>query len=551
MSAPPGGTLIHPTHASTASRYTLLFRIASGGMATVFVGRLSSSIGVSRLFAIKRPHPHIIEDPGFLRMLVAEADVASRIHHANVVAVQSIERLEGELLLVMDYVEGASVAELCRKLNDPRLPAPVAFRILLDACAGLHAAHQIEDDDGRLLGVVHRDISPHNILVGVDGSARVTDFGIAKIATAHRATRTGTIFGKAAYMAPEYIESGNVDLRGDIFALGVVAWELLTGQRLFQGPNEFASLRLVKEGVVPSVRDFVPSLPRGIDEVLARALEKKPCGRYASAEQFASELESYARDHGLVASHADVGARVKLAVGTELARRRAILSEHLDSSPIRTAGRNAETAALGGEPPSAADRASPLREPTLLMSVLTVRDSEPMQIPGLARPSRARALSRGAVVLLAAASLGAVAVVRARSPAAPVSTSTGTSIALAPAALPDSAAATSASVLPLAREKSTLEGSGAGRYSGPPEHPRALSAGTLSSPVGLLPQATMPARTRRTRDPARAGAPASTLVAVPSAQKTPPPPAAPAVAKPPPPPLDDGRDKAPPNPYEE
>ena len=174
-----GVPITHRDRLPSSSRYELLVKIASGGMATVYVGRLSSVVGSSRLVAIKRAHAHLMEDPAFAKMLIEEAKLASRIHHPNVVAVQSVEEVEGELLLVMDYVEGASLADLVNYEELP-MPARVAVRALLDGCAGLQAAHELTDDDGKSLGIVHRDVSPHNILVGVDGVARLTDFGIAK-----------------------------------------------------------------------------------------------------------------------------------------------------------------------------------------------------------------------------------------------------------------------------------------------------------------------------------------------------------------------------------
>ena len=257
-----GVAITHRDRLPSSSRYELLVKIASGGMATVYVGRLNTVIGTSRLVAIKRAHAHLLEDPAFSKMLIAEARLASRIHHPNVVAVQNVEELEGELLLVMDYVEGASLADLW-SYEDVPLPARVAVRAVLDACAGLQAAHELTDDDGKLLGIVHRDVSPHNILLGVDGIARLTDFGIAKSSGGHTGsasqhTTTGALKGKVAYMAPEYVESGSLDARSDVFALGIVLWEALTRERLFRGGNEVESLRLILATKVPRPSEIAP-----------------------------------------------------------------------------------------------------------------------------------------------------------------------------------------------------------------------------------------------------------------------------------------------------
>ena len=183
---------------AAGSRYELLTKLASGGMASVYVGRVRGPLGFSRLVAIKRPHPHLAEDPTFLAMLVDEAKVASRIHHPNVVAVLDIERPRAErdgateLRLVMEYVEGASLAALLQRCETDALDCPgdVAIRVVLDACAGLHVAHELTDDAGQKLGIVHRDVSPHNILVGLDGLARVADFGIVKATSRPGSTTT-------------------------------------------------------------------------------------------------------------------------------------------------------------------------------------------------------------------------------------------------------------------------------------------------------------------------------------------------------------------------
>jgi eukaryotic-like serine/threonine-protein kinase len=276
----------------SSSRYELLVKIASGGMATVYVGRLSGSAGFSRLVAIKRAHAHLLEDPTFAKMLVAEAKLAACIHHPNVVAVQDVEEAEGELLLVMDYVEGVALSELLRQEERP-LPARAATRVILDACAGLHAAHELKDDDGKHLGIVHRDVSPHNILVGVDGVARLTDFGIAKSNVHSQGaphTLSGSLKGKVAYMAPEYVDLGYVDARGDVFSLGIVAREVLTRRRLFRGATEIESLKLVLAAEVPRPSEVAPWLGRGLDAVLLKALARSPAHRFASAADLGDAL---------------------------------------------------------------------------------------------------------------------------------------------------------------------------------------------------------------------------------------------------------------------
>jgi eukaryotic-like serine/threonine-protein kinase len=387
-----GVAISHRDQLPSSSRYELLVKIASGGMATVYVGRLSSVAGVSRLVAVKRAHAHLLEDGSFAKMLVAEARLASKIHHPNVVAVHNVEEIEGELLLVMDYVEGASLHELA-------VPPDVAVRVVLDACAGLHAAHELADDDGRPLGIVHRDVSPHNILVGIDGIARLTDFGIAKSSGHTQSggkTSTGALKGKVSYMAPEYVESGHLDARSDVFSLGVCAWEALTHRRLFRGASEVETLKLVLATHVP--KD--DGLPRALSNVLARALARSPAQRHPSAAAFGEALEAAAREANLVATHAQVAAFVRKVAGDALATRRALIRDKGESGEGARAltdddgpiGRTEATASVA----MAREYAAP------------ARDLEPTKIAPRVTPRLVDAPPRSNRTLLVASAIGAV-----------------------------------------------------------------------------------------------------------------------------------------------
>jgi serine/threonine-protein kinase len=315
---------------SAASRYELLVKLASGGMATVYVGRQRGAAGFWRLCAIKRAHPHLLEDPDFRRMLIKEAWLASRLRHANVVAVQDVEELEDELLLVMDYVEGASLAAL-RDATDA-LPARVVVRIVLDACAGLGAVHELSGEDGGPLGLVHRDVTPQNILVGRDGVARLADFGIAKsMHGSVGATATGVLKGKFAYMAPEYVEAADCDARSDVFSMGVLLWEGLTGERLFRGETEMATMKLVLGREAPPVSSVHARLAP-LDAVVARALAKRPEERWPTAEALAAALESAAQSAGLAGGHREVGEIVEELVGAALVERRRIVEGMIQSA---------------------------------------------------------------------------------------------------------------------------------------------------------------------------------------------------------------------------
>ncbi len=310
------------------ARYECLLKIAAGGMATVFVGRQRGKRGFSRLVAIKRAHAHLLDDDRFREALVAEAKLASQIRHPNVVSVLDIDEPSEELMLVMDYVEGASLSQLLTAAHKrgQRLPPGVALQIVMDACAGLQAAHELTGEGGQPLAIVHRDVSPQNILVGIDGHARIVDFGIAKWAESGTATATG-LKGKFGYMAPEYIRDRTVDRRIDVFGLGVVLWESLTGERLFRGEGELATILQVTTTAAPRVSALSPEVPPSVDAVVERALEKDPARRFGSAQELSDALEREARDGGLVCSHAAVRATVEQLLGDVLEARRTVLRD--------------------------------------------------------------------------------------------------------------------------------------------------------------------------------------------------------------------------------
>ena len=221
-------------------RYALYGEIASGGMATVHLGRLLGPAGFSRTVAIKKLHPQFAKDPDFSLMFVDEARLVARIRHPNVVPTIDVVSDDGSLLLVMEYVAGESLARLLRAARRAtgRVPQPVALAIVSGILHGLHAAHEATNDAGEPLHLVHRDVSPQNVLVAADGVARVLDFGVAKAAGRMVATREGTIKGKMAYMAPEQLRAEAIDRRADIYSASVVLWETLTTHRLFEAEGE-------------------------------------------------------------------------------------------------------------------------------------------------------------------------------------------------------------------------------------------------------------------------------------------------------------------------
>ncbi|MBI3207215.1 MAG: serine/threonine protein kinase [Myxococcales bacterium] len=275
-------------------RYVLYDEIASGGMATIHLGRMIGQVGFARTVAIKRLHPHFAKDPEFVAMFIDEARLAAGIRHPNVVATLDVVALEGDLFLVMEYVEGDSLSHLVKRVHarDQRIPPGVVSGILSNVLYGLHAAHTAADDRGEALSIVHRDVSPQNILVGLDGVARVVDFGVAKAARRIMETEAGRIKGKFRYMAPEQIRADKFDCRVDVFAAGIVLWEALVGRGLFVADEPMRTMSMVLEHEIPKPSSLVPELSPEVDAVVIRALARSPSERYASAREMAIDLEN-------------------------------------------------------------------------------------------------------------------------------------------------------------------------------------------------------------------------------------------------------------------
>jgi serine/threonine-protein kinase len=297
----------------------------------VYFGRLLGASGFTRTVAIKRLHPQYAKDPDFASMFLDEARLAARIRHPNVVQTLDVVQLEGELFLVMDYVPGESLSRLFRQLRTQGrlVPRRVGASIVSGALLGLHAAHEAKDEQGQPLGLVHRDVSPQNVLIGTDGVPRLLDFGVAKAAGRAHTTRDGSMKGKCAYMAPEQVIGQPVSRATDVFAAGVLLWELLTGRRLFQAETDAATLMKVLHEPVPPPSRVVPGLPPEWDEVVARATQRPPEARFATARDMAIAVEACEG----VASTTQVGEWVEtLAAGTLSSR--AQMLQRIEKTPL-------------------------------------------------------------------------------------------------------------------------------------------------------------------------------------------------------------------------
>ena len=298
--------------------YELISELASGGMATVFLAR--SLTADAPLVAVKRPHKHLASDKVFLSMLIDEARLASAIHHPNVVKVRELGFESAEPYVVMDYVEGASLSDLRKELAaaERAVDTKVAVKIILDALAGLHAAHTLKDEEGRHLGIVHRDISPHNVLLGTDGRARLTDFGIAHAVDRVQVTRTHEVKGKLAYLAPERIDKRRIcTVQSDVFSMAVVLWECLAGRRLFRGDEAIDTLQEVLSAHIPKLRLLGAQLPPALDDTIARGLSRDLAIRYATADDFARAIATAAGKSN-IGTEAEVARVVDAVFGARL-----------------------------------------------------------------------------------------------------------------------------------------------------------------------------------------------------------------------------------------
>lgn len=283
-------------------RYQLLLEMAQGGMAALFLARIAGPEKFEKLLVIKKIHDHLAQEDEFIAMFLDEARIAALIHHPNVVTIFDMGQVQKARYIAMEYVHGHNLAELMRaaKRLDGQLPWNQAVRIVADAAAGLQAAHDLRNPEGRALNVVHRDVSPQNILISYDGHVKVVDFGIAYAAEKISQTSSGTVKGKMAYMSPEQATSRKLDRRSDIFSLGIVLWEAVCLKRLFKEETDAATLYRVIEAQAPKPRSVRPDLPVELEKVIMKALSKDADDRYETCGEFEEALEKVLYGQGEV-----------------------------------------------------------------------------------------------------------------------------------------------------------------------------------------------------------------------------------------------------------
>jgi serine/threonine-protein kinase len=303
----------------------LLVRIGRGGMATVWVAREQGKrSNEDRLVAVKAMLPDLAEETEFVRMFLDEVRLVRSIRHPNVVNVYDVGEHEGVMWMSMEWVEGESLHTVIAEAGKRRaIPPEMAVRIIADAAAGLHAAHELKDESGVLRGVVHRDISPHNILIGTNGAVKLVDFGVARsLGRVSEATRAGQLKGKFGYMSPEQARGKPVDRRSDLFALGIVLFELTTSRRLFRGESDIETLKLVISSRIPRPSSFDPKYPAELERIVLKALERDSAQRYQSAAELENDLRSYLKAERTVVPQSGIAGLLKRVVGQRIEQRR-------------------------------------------------------------------------------------------------------------------------------------------------------------------------------------------------------------------------------------
>ena len=346
----------------TYGDYQLLKKLATGGMAQIFLARQQGMEGFEKFLVVKRILPHLAENEDFIKMFLDEARIAARLNHPNIVQIFNLGAQDDSYFIAMEFIHGEDVRRVWKRADSKNrpIPVPLVARIIMDACGGLDYAHKKVDSQGRPLNIVHRDVSPQNILVTFEGGVKVVDFGIAKAADQATITKSGVLKGKYSYMSPEQASGQKIDRRSDIFALGVVLYELTTGTRLFKRANDIQTLNAVTECVVIPPSEVNASLPKDFDAIVMKALAKRPEDRFQEAILFQAALENWVLQNKFPSSSVQLAGFMQDIYAERLlqeAEEGRILIEGLDGSkngeeratPVSRAGRH--TASLKASDP--------------------------------------------------------------------------------------------------------------------------------------------------------------------------------------------------------
>lgn len=323
-------------------KYELVTKLATGGMAELFLARERGLAGLERLVVIKQILPHLADDPSFIDMFLREARIIARLNHPNVVQIYELGEENGNYYIAMEYIHGSTVREMqvLAERDGLEFPVEVAVSVIDQACRGLHAAHELRDLDGKPIELIHRDVSPHNLMCTTEGFVKVLDFGVAKATEGIEATHSGHLKGKFAYMSPEQCKGLKLDRRADVFALGVVLWEALCGRRLFKREKDLDMMRAVVQEDAEPPSLYNPKVPPAIDQVVLGALEKDREKRFQTAEQMRKALLKACRETQMPFGEDVLATFLKDIAGEELAERRATMQDAMERSLTSNERRN-------------------------------------------------------------------------------------------------------------------------------------------------------------------------------------------------------------------
>jgi serine/threonine-protein kinase len=378
---PPSLKTVDVTVGTRLGKYEILKRLATGGMAEIFLARVSGLPGFQKMVVVKRILPQLSTKADFVEMFLDEARIAATLQHPNVVQMYDVGVVDGSYFIAMEYLHGEDVRSLMKALfrrGKERLPLEHALNIVIGVAAGLHYAHEKVGFDGQALNIVHRDVTPQNVIVTYEGGVKLLDFGIAKASNRFGETRFGTLKGKVPYMSPEQCTGQPLDRRSDIFSLGIMLYELTLGRRLYRGTSDFEILKQIVEGTVARPRAIDPAYHPGLETIVMRALEKEPAARYQTARELQAQLEALVRDERLYVSPIALAQFMESVFGHKIeawreARARGkSLGEHLVAERASDDGELEETHV---EDPEALERARRERE-ALLAAYAARRDED-------------------------------------------------------------------------------------------------------------------------------------------------------------------------------
>ena len=365
-------------------KYRFIAEIGHGGMAEVYLAVMEGPARFSKLIALKILREQFAEQPEGREMFLNEARLAARLSHPNVVSVQEVGEEDGRLFIAMEYLQGQPLSRLMsriRKTDEELVPLPVLLRILSEALAGLHHAHECTDYDGTPLQLVHRDVTPHNIFVTYDGTVKMLDFGIAKAVSVSTQTRAGTIKGKVAFLAPEQlIGESSLDLRVDIYALGCCLWEAIARKRPYQGMSDVAVMTRVASAGAPPIREAVPDVPPELERIVSKAMAFLPQDRYQDALEFQADIDQYINSLGMQIGRKDIGSRMLAIFADDRANARALIETNLSAASLTSTDEFsvATLAAVSGSWPEASSSRSAMDR--------NVEFSVPTDLPSSRKP---------------------------------------------------------------------------------------------------------------------------------------------------------------------